>query len=135
MIDQTIDEKDIYAFTQINYFDFKVDVIVFVDKAAHDKYIEDPEGPGHWHSYPYRMNPLGVRSHEDIELGRLGFVKCNVNVNVVFHEITHMANMIIGTSLMSLDMDAWDEWIARENGRFASKFYNWFYQEGLDDCD
>ena len=124
---------DIFAWTILRFGHFEVDVMVFVDQAAHNEYIDDADDStwGSWHPYPYKVDSEGHRKRDQPTLGRLGFVKGQMGVEVVFHEITHM--LMFWVDMLGIGYDGYDEYIAKQSGRFAKDFYKWFYKEDLQD--
>jgi hypothetical protein len=105
--------------------------MVFVDQAAHNKYIDEADETtwGSWHPYPYKIDSMGNRKEGQHTLGRLGFVKGHMNVEVVSHEITHM--LMFWVDMLGIDYDGYDEYIAKQVGTFYKDFYKWFYREEL----
>ena len=120
--------EDVYAWTILSFGGYQVDVVVFVDKDAHDRYISG-DGWGSWHPYPYRIDSILARKDGQENLGRLGFVYRHISAKVVFHEMTHM--QLMWADMLGIGYSEHDEYIAEAVGKFAGAFYAWFYKEEL----
>jgi len=134
-----IDFATVYDFTQMSFAEYLVDVVVFSNKEHHDDYLrqlnidedEIESSWASWHSYPYKINGMGVRKEGQKNLGRLTFIAGSMNIEVVSHEIQHMINMWVDMDLANM-IDEYDEHISIVTGRFYKRFYDWFYKVELD---
>lgn len=125
--------EDVYAFTVLQFDVYEINVVVFVDKEAIDRYLASigvDGGWGCWSPYPYKINSMGSRAENQPYIGRLGFVKGHISAEVAFHEMQHIVNFWV--DMLDIPVGDYDEYIASVAGKFAHKFYTWFYEEKLD---